>query len=252
MTTGKHWKRKKGVKWTEEMNSWLKERCPAREHGYSDRRAILDELNAAFGTDFSLSAFVTHCYENGVQFGFVSSQSGIPRGEKHWRHRPIGSFQVKKGYVRIKVAEPNKWMCYQRYVWEQSHPGESAEGMTVIFMDGDNRNFAPENLERVSRGELCVMAEMGHSKDMTREEREICLLRARVAISKGRLVGDDGARRLRQKAGYERRKNDPAFRLAQKANHERYWRSVKSDPARYEEILRRNREYRRNKARGGK
>lgn len=197
--------RKGGVKWTDEICAWLKERCPAAEHGYTSRREILDDLNATFGTDFSMNAFVGHVYEGRYRLGFVSD-SAIMRGESHWRHKPVGSLQEKKGYLRIKVAEPNTWMQYQRFVWEKSHPGKSAAGAVVIFMDGDNQNFMPENLERVSRGELCTMAKLGHTKDMTREERELCLLRARIAIAAGKLVGRERAMQIRTSKWYALKK----------------------------------------------
>lgn len=245
-TQGKHWERR-DIKWTAEIQDWLKARCPVREHGYTKRKEVLDELNATFGTDFTEKAFVTHCYESGIQLGLAASNSNIPRGEKHWRYRPVGSFQTKKGYVRIKVAEPNVWMQYQRYVWEQNHPGESAEGMTVIFMDGNTRNFDPDNLERVTRGELSVMSELGHTAEMSREEREICLLRARIAIAKGTLVGREEANAIRRKAYYERVKNTPEFKSSRKAYAHRKHLERMADPETHEEMVRKQREYRKRR-----
>jgi hypothetical protein len=250
MTNGRHWKRRKGVKWTTEIQEWLRARVPAREHGYTCRREILDELNSVFGTDFSEKAFVTHCYESGIQLCLCASGSGVVRGEKHWRHRAVGSLQEKKGYVRIKVAEPNVWMQYQRYVWEQNHPGESAEGMTVIFMDGNNRNFDPANLERVTRAELSVMSELGHTKEMTREEREICLLRARIKIQKRRLAGPEKADKLHHKAYYERIKDDPEYLARRKSYASDRWEKIKATPELYAEYLAKQRAYReKNRAR---
>lgn len=250
MTQGRHWRRTKGVKWTDEIQEWLRARVPAREHGYTRRREILDELNATFGTDFSERAFVTHCYESNIQLCLCTSGSGIPRGEKHWRHRPVMSFQEKKGYVRIKVAEPNVWMQYQRYVWEQNHPGESAEGKTVIFMDGNNRNFDPSNLECVTRAELSVMSMFGHTKQMTREEREICLMRARIAIQKGKLIGQKAAQKLQHKGYYERVKNTPGYKAHVKQYAHDRWEKIKATPELYAEYLAKSRAYReKNRAR---
>ena len=178
------------VKWTKEIDNWIKERCPIREHGYTQIQHIVDELNVTFHTDFGINAFKTNCYSKGFKIGACNS-ANYHRGETHHRHKPIGSLQVKKGYVQIKIAEPNQWMQYQRYVWEQHHPGESAKGMVVIFMDGNSRNFEPSNLERVSRGELTVMARMGHTATMSREERDICLLRERVEIEQVNIEGSE-------------------------------------------------------------
>lgn len=243
MTEGKHWEWK-DIKWTKEIQAWLRERCPVREHGYTRRKEILDDLNETFGTDFSENAFVTHCYESGIQLGLASSNSNVPRGEKHWRHRGVGSFQEKKGYVRIKIAEPNVWMQYQRYVWEQNHPGESAEGKTVIFMDGNNRNFEPSNLECVTRGELSVMAELGHTSQMTREEREICLMRARILIQKGNLIGREKAAKLKRKAYFERVKDNPEHKARRKRYAHERWQKIKSTPELYAEYLAKARSYR--------
>jgi hypothetical protein len=125
--------------------------------------------------------------------------------------------QVKKNYVRIKVAEPNRWMQYQRYVWEQNHPGESAEGKTVIFMDGNNRNFDPSNLECVERGELSVMSAMGCTAESTREERELFLLRARLVCAKSKIFGSKEAAKRHNKLNYERKKDDPEVKAKRSA-----------------------------------
>ena len=231
------------VKWTKEIDNWIKERCPIREHGYTQIQHIVDDLNATFHTDFGINAFKTNCYSKGFKIGACNS-ANYHRGETHHRHNPIGSLQVKKGYVQIKIAEPNQWMQYQRYVWEQHHPGESAKGMVVIFMDGNSRNFDPSNLERVSRGELTVMARMGHTAAMSREEREICLLRARVAIAKVNLAGSEKAYALSNKANYERKKNDPAEKAKRAAYAKQRFAKIKADPAKYEAYLCKQREYR--------
>lgn len=250
MTKGRTWRRTKGVKWTDEIQEWLRARVPAKEHGYTRRRELLEELNATFGTDFSEKAFVTHCYESNIQLCLCSSNSSIPRGEKHWRHRPVMSFQEKKGYIRIKVAEPNTWMQYQRYIWEQNHPGESAEGKTVIFMDGNIRNFEPSNLECVTRGELSIMAELGHTKEMSREERELCLMRARIIIQKGKLIGRDKAAKLKRKFYYERIKDNPEWKADRKEYAHSRWELIKATPELYEKYLAKSRAYReKNRAR---
>ena len=241
-TQGRHWQRSDRV-WTDEIAAWVKQRCPAREHGYSCRKEMLDELNGVFGTSFSMRSFCTHCYESGIQLGLSHSNSSIPRGEKHWRHRPVGSFQEKKGYIRIKVAEPNRWMQYQRYVWEQNHPGESAEGMTVIFMDGNNRNFAPSNLERVTRAELSVMAHLGCTASMSVEERRIILLQARLKCAESALVGYDAAAKIRRHEYYEQNRAD--LKEKHSAYAKKRFAEAMADPVKHNQLLEKQREYRR-------
>lgn len=242
-TTGKKWTRK-DRKWTEEIMEFVKSVCPLREHGFNSRRELAEEINRRFGREFSIVSLCTHCYENGIQLGLCYSNSAVSRGEKHWRHRPVGSFQIKKGYLRIKVAEPNHWMQYQRYVWEQHHPGQSAEGKTIIFMDGDKCNFEPDNLECVERGDLSVMAELGCTTNATREEREIFLLRARLLRAKTKLLGTKEAMRRHSKMSYERRKNDPEVKAKRAAYAKQRMAEIMANPVKHQEFLDKQRAYR--------
>ena len=242
-TKGKKWTRK-DRKWSDEITEFVKSVCPLREHGINSRRELAEEINRRFDRDFTERALCSHCYDNGIQLGLCYSNSEVARGEKHWRHRPVGSFQEKKGYIRIKVAEPNKWMQYQRYVWEQNHPGQSAEGKTVIFMDGNIRNFDPSNLECVERAELSVMAELGCTAACTKEERELYLLRARLLLAKSTILGAKEAAKRHNKMNYERRKNDPEFKAKCAAYAKQRLAEIMADPVRHQEYLEKQRVYR--------
>lgn len=242
-TKGKKWTRK-DRKWSDEITEFVKSVCPLREHGINSRRELAEEINKRFGREFTDKAVCSHCYDNGIQLGLCFSDSSIPRGVKHWRHRPVGSFQEKKGYIRIKVAEPNKWMQYQRYVWEQHHPGQSAEGKTVIFMDGNIRNFDPSNLECVERGELSVMAELGCTAESSREERELYLLRARLVYAKSKIFGSKEAARRHNKMNYERKKDDPEVKAKRSAYAKKRMAEIMADPVRHQEHLEKQRAYR--------
>lgn len=224
--------------------NFVKSVCPLREHGINSRRELAEEINKRFGREFTDKAVCAHCYENGIQLGLCYSNSDVQRGEKHWRHRPVGSFQIKKDYVRIKVAEPNHWMQYQRYVWEQNHPGQSAEGKTVIFMDGNKRNFDISNLECVERSELSVMAELGCTCKSSREEREMYLLRARLICAKSKMLGPKEAAKRHNKMNYERRKNDPEVKAKRAAYAKQRLAEIMADPVRHQEYLEKQRVYR--------
>ena len=240
---GKKWTRQ-DRKWTDDITEFVKSVCPIREHGYNSRRELAEAINKRFGRDFTDKAVCAHCYEKGIQLGLCNSNSDVPRGEKHWRHRPVGSFQIKKDYVRIKVAEPNHWMQYQRYVWEQNHPGQSAEGKTVIFMDGNIRNFDPSNLECVERGELSVMSGLGCTAESSREERELYLLRARLVCAKSKMLGPKEAAKRHNKMNYERRKNDPEVKAKRAAYAKQRMAEIMADPIRHQEHLEKQRAYR--------
>lgn len=225
------------------MTEFVRSVCPLREHGINSRRELAEEINKRFGREFTDKAICAHCYENDIQLGLCYSSSDVPRGEKHWRHRPVGSFQMKKGYIRIKVAEPNKWMQYQRYLWEQAH-GKSAEGKVVIFMDGNNKNFELSNLECVERGELSVMAELGCTAESSREEREQYLLRARLVCAKSKIFGSKEAARRHNKMNYERKKDDPEVKAKRSAYAKKRMAEIMADPVRHQEHLEKQRAYR--------
>lgn len=67
---------------------------------------------------------------------------------------------MQMGYVDIKIADPNKWKGKHILIWEELH-GPVPKGHAVIFADGNNRNFDPENLLLVSRKQLVRMNQRG-------------------------------------------------------------------------------------------
>lgn len=70
---------------------------------------------------------------------------------------PVGTETVTKdGYIRIKIAEPNKWELKHRIIWEKYH-GPLAHGDAIIFLDGNNQNCDINNLRLVTRSELAVL-----------------------------------------------------------------------------------------------
>ena len=72
-------------------------------------------------------------------------------------HRPVGSERISKdGYIEVKVTEPNKWRLKQRVVYEEAK-GKIPEGCTIIFLDGNKRNFDIDNLRCITRSELLYL-----------------------------------------------------------------------------------------------
>lgn len=69
--------------------------------------------------------------------------------------QPVGSESIDKdGYIRVKVAQPSKWMRKHRYLWEQATGEKLRKGDRVIFLDGNKRNITAENLAKVSGSQL--------------------------------------------------------------------------------------------------
>jgi len=59
---------------------------------------------------------------------------------------------TKDGYIKIKVAHPNKWKLKHRQIWEQKK-GKIPKGYNVQFKDGNKTNTNLENLYIISRAE---------------------------------------------------------------------------------------------------
>lgn len=73
---------------------------------------------------------------------------------------PVGVERIsKEGYIEVHIAQrkrnkPNdQWVPKHRLMWEQEH-GPIPDGHVVIFVDGNKRNFALDNLACISRGEM--------------------------------------------------------------------------------------------------
>lgn len=61
--------------------------------------------------------------------------------------------EIKGGYLKIKIAEPNKWKLLNRHNWEKAH-GPVPKGFALKYKDGDRRNCQIENLELISHKDL--------------------------------------------------------------------------------------------------
>lgn len=115
----------------------------------------------------------------------VGAAEKRPNGYKGSRTpRPIGAEQVKKGYVRIKVAQPNVWMSKAKWVYKNAHPGEDlSERSNYIFLDGDNRNFSPDNIERVSLKLMGVFTLLGGTEEGCPEATRVRIAQAKLKLA---------------------------------------------------------------------
>ena len=115
----------------------------------------------------------------------VGAAEKRPNGYKGARTpRPIGAEQVKKGYVRIKVGQPNVWMSKAKWVYKNAHPGEDlSERSNYVFLDGDNRNFSPDNIERVSLKLMCVFNLLGGCERGNPEATRVRIAQAKLRVA---------------------------------------------------------------------
>ena len=170
----------KHLLFTKEQIEWLKE----NRWGYSFEETAA-KMNERFGTNFKVSQVRgwchTHHLPNGMDMKFKKGQVSFNKGkkgycapgcEKGWfkkGHRPSNwvpvntEVVVKDGYIKIKVAEPNKWELKHRVIWMNKH-GEIPAGQCLIFLNGDKTDCRIENLMLIERGILSIL---NHEKLLT-------------------------------------------------------------------------------------
>lgn len=102
--------------------------------------------------------------------GGRSVETRFKKGLKPPNYQKIGTItKHKDGYAFIKLAE-HKWQLYQRYVWEKYHHKKLKRSQTVLFLDGNRDNYAPDNLMAISRKELLII---NHEKLLTKNDGEL-------------------------------------------------------------------------------
>lgn len=105
--------------------------------------------------------------------------------------KPLYSERIgKDGYVEIKIPEvnpytgsPTRFKFKHVWLWEQNY-GPVPDGYTVMFKDGNNRNFDLDNLILVSRSELLI-ANLHDYKYQPAELKPTILALAKVEAKAG-------------------------------------------------------------------
>lgn len=176
--------------------------------------------------------------------------------------RPLYSEQIKEGYVRIKIAQPNVWVSKAKWVYMETHPEEyeicSTTRANYIFLDGDTRNFHPDNIARVPLNIMSVFNSLGGTVD---GEPELTRLRLTQAKLKSKILDkleEQGkAKRYKtfrrdiekSKENYQKKKNNPEYKEQARIRQRKYLRKLKTENSeKYAEMLRKNRERNRKKS----
>lgn len=88
-------------------------------------------------------------------------ETRFKKGHRPHNWVPIGTERINSdGYVEVKVQDgkcQKNWKGKHILIWEQHHGRPVPPGYAVIFGDGNNRNFDPDNLILVSRKQLAVL-----------------------------------------------------------------------------------------------
>ena len=160
--------------WSAERNQWL------IEH----KDMIKNEMYKLFletfpeCQDVTYTAFKIQCSCVGASY----TVNNAWRGDR--KSRPLYSEQIKKGYVKIKIAQPNVWVSKAKWVYDETHPYEDCTGRAnYVFLDGDNRNFNPNNIERVPLKIMGVFNLMGGCEKGNPEITKLRILNAKLKLA---------------------------------------------------------------------
>ncbi len=121
-----------------------------------------------------------------------SEKGWFKKGETSWNHAEIGDEAwTTDGYLKVKIAEPNKWKQKHILVWEK-HNGPIPEGFMVTFKDQDHANCSIENLALISKSENAIMNCQGlRSEDPKLTETGILLARLKHKVSQAEKGGTE-------------------------------------------------------------
>lgn len=113
-----------------------------------------------------------------------SEKGWFKKGKTSWNHANVGDEAwTTDGYLKVKIAEPNKWRQKHILVWEK-HNGPIPEGFMVTFKDQDHANCSIENLALISKSENAIMNHQGlRSEDPKLTETGILLARLKHKVS---------------------------------------------------------------------
>lgn len=89
--------------------------------------------------------------------GGRSAETRFKPGAVPPNYKPVGSERVCDGYLQRKLTDtgypPRDWVPVHHIVWREAGR-EIPTAHALVFRDGNRRNFAIDNLELVSRGDL--------------------------------------------------------------------------------------------------
>lgn len=188
------------IKYTEEQKKFLQEFIPDHTHP-----EIVEEFNKRWPIGWTINqsyAYVKNHkmnskYSGRFKKGEVSRCKGrkfpgrknsgqFKKGNKPkstWK--PVGTIMTRKnGYKVIKIDEPNKWIPYGQYIWEQAH-GTLKENEQIIYLDGNENNCSIDNLMAVSKGVVVTL----NRKNWRTDNSEVTKAYANITVLQQMMKG---------------------------------------------------------------
>lgn len=219
--------------WDAEKNAFL-----MSQKGMNRREAFAKFCERYPDAGVSETAFYNQRSRIGASdSAFVSCHNRKPR--------PLYSEHVKKGYVRIKIAQPSVWISKAKWVYMETHPWEDfTERSNYIFLDGDNRNFARDNIARVELKYMVIYNNLGGTIPGEPDANKVRIALAKLKYAElsakektGRAVsGERGRidiekRNARARQYYANRSEEK--KEAMRETRRKYFERLKADPVAY-------------------
>ena len=85
-----------------------------------------------------------------------SKKTEFKKGNRPQTWVPVGSETETKGYIRVKVAEPNVWRQRSHVIWEEANRKKLPKSWIVRHIDNDPLNDVPENLKAMPRSKHII------------------------------------------------------------------------------------------------
>lgn len=168
----------RGDRYTDEHVAFLKEK--AKIKGITNEQ-ITEMFNKKFDQNRTINSIKYLKSKNGIILNNVKSKAHA--GQNRRGSRPIGDERVRKGYVEIKVKQPNVWDQKHRHIWENHHKRKLKHNEIVIFADKNNRNFDIDNLVMVHRkflGQLNINGYISENPELTKVGLGVVKLNSKI------------------------------------------------------------------------
>lgn len=169
--------------YTKEEHEFMKDFVPG--HSYKEiREAFLERFGGEVTDTFPKDYIANNKLNTGRTGRFTKGHVPANKGKKMSPERyekckatmfkpgtttnidPVGTEKVlSDGYVWIKIDDKPKakkqenWKQKHRMIYEELH-GPIPEGHYIIFLDGNRKNFDPDNLAAVSKAEHARMNQL--------------------------------------------------------------------------------------------
>lgn len=119
-----------------------------------------------------------------------SEKGWFKKGQTSWNKAKIGDEAwTTDGYLKVKIAEPNKWRFKHVVEWEKVH-GPIPNGKMLTFLNGNHADCSPENLALITKSDNMVMNNMklrSSDPEITKTGITVTKLKRQIRNMEGKL-----------------------------------------------------------------